>query len=138
MYVMKILILILLMVGDTAVCAFELATKIYQEGTATTLQTTGYAHIPLLRQEVSLTGVIVVMGRVTIKGIANIVMWSKVDGVYYFTKLPGLKNVRDVEDLNINIPFNAADRTISEVVIEVEMLSGGSVSIRDLSVKGRQ
>jgi hypothetical protein len=92
----------------------------------------------LLRQEVSLKGAIVASGSVTIKGAANIVMWSKIGGVYYFTKLPSLKNVRDVENLDINIPFNAADKTITEVVIEVEMLSGGSVSIRDLSVKGRQ
>jgi hypothetical protein len=134
---MKILILTLLIVVNTTAFAFELATKIYQEGTAVILKTTGYARIPLLRQAVSLKGAIVATGIVNVKGAANIVMWSKVGDVYYFTKLPNLKNIRDVNNLNINIPFNAADKTVTEVVIEVEVLSGGSVSINNLSVRGR-
>jgi hypothetical protein len=134
---MKILILTLLLLGNTAAFAFEPATIINQEGTATILQTTGYAQIPLLRQKVSLKGNIVATGVVSVKGVANIVMWSKVGGVYYFSKMPELQNVRDVENLTMNIPFNAAEKTITEVVIEVEMLSGGSVSIKDLSVRER-
>jgi hypothetical protein len=135
---MKIMMLILLVVGNFSAVAFELATKIYQEGVTTKLQTTGYAHVPLLRQEVTLKGAIVATGVVTIKGAANIVMWSKVGGVYYFTKLPSLKNVRDVDHLNLNIPFNAADKTITEVVIEVEMLSAGSVSLSNMKVESVQ
>ena len=61
-------------------------------------------------------------------------MWSKVDGAYYFSKLPGLQNVKDTKNLNFNIPFNAADKTVTEVVIEVEMLGEGSISISGLSV----
>ncbi|MGD8911510.1 MAG: hypothetical protein PVJ68_02040 [Candidatus Thiodiazotropha sp.] len=135
---MKILVLIFLIVLNVQTFAFELATKIYQEGTTAVLQTTGYAKVPLLKQEVSLKGAIVATGVLNIKGAANIVMWSKVDGVYYFTKMPNLQNIIDVKNLSISIPFNAGDKTVTEVLIEVESLIGGSVSIGDLSVKGSE
>jgi hypothetical protein len=135
---MKILILIVLIFVNVQAVAFELATKIYQEGTTAILQTTGYVKAPLLKQAVSLKGIIVASGVVNVTGAANIVMWSQVDGVYYFTKMPGLQNLSDVNNLNIKIPFNAGDKTVTEVLIEVELLRGGSVSIGNMSVKASE
>ena len=68
------------------------------------------------------------------KGRANIIMWSRVDDAYYFSKLPALQNIKDTENLDFSIPFDASDKTVTEVVIEVEMLTAGSVSISGLSV----
>lgn len=47
---MKIWTLTLLMLGNAATFLFELATKIYQEGTAAIVKISGCAQIPLLRQ----------------------------------------------------------------------------------------
>jgi hypothetical protein len=131
---MKLVSVLLLLALPFTAFAFELATKITQSGNMTKLQTIGYAKVNLLKQETSLKGSIVSTGTLAVKGTANIVMWSKVDGAYYFSKLPILQNVKDTNNLKFNIPFNAADKTVTEVVIEVEILSEGSVSISGLSV----
>ena len=75
-----------------------------------------------------------VSGKLNIKGKGNIVMWSRVDNAYYFSKIPSLQDVEDMENLDFNIPFDAAEKTVTEVVIEVEMLTGGNVSISGLRV----
>jgi len=131
---MKIITVVVLLALSLQAFAFELATKITQEGKKTKLETIGYAKVSLLKQAISLKGSIVATGTLNVKGTANIVMWSKVDGAYYFSKLPNLQNVKDIKNLNFKIPFNADDKTVTEVVIEVEMLSEGSVSINGLSV----
>ena len=131
---MKILHLVLLLALPFSAIAFELATTITQDGNTTKLQTIGYAKVNLLKQDTTLKGSIVSTGTLHVKGTANIVMWSKVDGAYYFSKLPGLQNVKDTNNLDFSIPFNAAEKTVTEVVIEVEMLGEGSVSISGLSV----
>jgi hypothetical protein len=131
---MKILHLVLLLALPFSAIAFDLATTITQDGNTTKLQTIGYAKVNLLKQATSLKGSIVSTGTLDVKGAANIVMWSKVDGAYYFSKLPSLQNVKDTKNLNFRIPFNAAEKTVTEVIIEVEMLGEGSISISGLSV----
>ena len=131
---MKLLHLVLLLVLPIPSVAFELATTISQDGNTTKLQTIGYAKVNLLKQSTSLKGSIVSTGTLQVKGRANIVMWSKVDGAYYFSKLPSLQNVKDTKSQSFSIPFNSADKTVTEVVIEIEMLGGGSISISGLSV----
>ena len=131
---MKIIIAVFILALSFPAFAFELATRTTQEGKTTTLETIGYAKVNLLKQAISLKGSIVATGTLNVRGTANIVMWSKVDGAYYFSKLPKLQQVRNTNNLDFKIPFNAADKTVTEVVIEVEMLSEGSVSISGLSV----
>jgi len=134
---MKIITAVLLLILSVPVSAFELATTIGQTGTTTRLETTGYTKVNLLRQETSLQGSIIVSGDLSIDGEANIVMWAKVDGAYYFSKLPKLQNVRNQDGLRFEIPFHAAEKTVTELVIEVELLGKGSVSISDLNVRNR-
>ena len=131
---MKMMSVVLLLALPFTAFAFELATKITQDGDTTKLQTIGYAKVNLLKHDTSLEGSIVSTGTLDVKGTANIVMWSKVDGAYYFSKLPSLQNVKDTKNMKFEIPFNADDKIVTEVVIEVEMLGGGSVSISGLSV----
>ena len=135
---MKTINMLLLLALCFPVSAFELATKITRDADTTMLHTSGYARLNLLKESVSLKGPIIASGSLTVKGRANIVMWSRVDDAYYFSKIPELQNVEDTENLDFNIPFDASDKTVTEVVIEVEMLTAGSVSISGLSVgKGR-
>jgi hypothetical protein len=133
----KVITAILLLLLSVPATAFELATSIRQSGNATTLVTTGYTKLNLLRQETSLEGSIIASGILTVDGVANIVMWAKVDGVYYFSRMPELQNVRDKDDLDFEIPFHAAEKTVTELVIEVEMLGKGRVSISELNVSAR-
>jgi hypothetical protein len=134
---MKIVSFILLLALTYPVLAFELATKITQEGNAAKLETIGYAKVNLLKQTVSLKGPIVATGTLDVKGTANIIMWSKVDGVYYFSKLPGLQNVRDTKKLSFTIPFNAAEKKVTEVIVEIELLSAGSIVISGFNVQNK-
>ena len=134
---MKIITAILLLLLSVPVAAFELATSIGQSDNTTTLDATGYTKLNLLRQEASLQGSIIVSGKLSINGAANIVMWAQVDDAYYFSKIPELQNVRAEDGLRFEIPFNAADKTVTELVIEVEMLGKGRVSISDLHVSTR-
>jgi hypothetical protein len=131
---MKTINMLLLTMLCFPVSAFELATEITRDADSTRLQTTGYARVSLLKEAVSLKGPFMVSGKLNIKGKGNIVMWSRVDNAYYFSKLPSLQNVEDTENLDFNIPFDAAEKTVTEVVIEVEMLTGGNVSISGLRV----
>ena len=131
---MKILHFMLLLTLPFLAIAFDLATTITQDGNTTKLQTIGYAKVNLLKKETFLKGSIVSTGTLHVKGTANIVMWSKVDGAYYFSKSPSLQSVKDTKNLNFSIPFNAADKIVTEVVIEVEMLGEGSVIISGLNV----
>ncbi len=57
-------------------------------------------------------------GIVSTIGTANIVMWAKVDGNYYFSKLPTLQNIQDQKNVEFAIPFNAAEKLITEIVLE--------------------
>lgn len=131
---MKIINMLLLIVLCFPVSAFELATKISRDEDSTRLQTIAYARVSLLKEAVSLKGPVMASGKLSIKGRGNIVMWSRVDDAYYFSKVPALQNVEDKENLDFSIPFDAAENTVTEVVIEVEMLTGGSISISDLRV----
>ncbi len=70
----------------------------------------------------------------SVTGTASIVLWAKVGGAYYFSKLPNLQNVSNADKLKFQIPFFAEDKTVTEVVIEVEMLTAGNVSLSGLRV----
>jgi hypothetical protein len=136
---MKTINMLLLIMLCFPASAFELVTEITRDGETTRLQTSGYARLSLLKEAVSLKGPLMTSGKLSIKGRGNIVMWSRVDGAYYFSKIPELQNVEDTDNLDFSIPFDAAEKTVTEVVIEVEMLTGGSISISDLRVgQGRQ
>ena len=117
------------------VLAFDLATKITKTGHTGHLEAAGYTKLSLLKEETSLTGTIVSTGKLSVNGTVNIVMWVKVEGRYYFSKMPELQNIKNKKELNFKIPFNASNKTVTEVVIEVEMLSGGKVSISDFTVQ---
>ena len=131
---MKTINMLLLIMFCFPASAFELATEITHDADSTRLQTIGYAKVSLLKEAVSLKGPVIASGKLSIKGRGNIVMWSRVDKAYYFSKVPSLQNVEDTENLDFTIPFDAAEKTVTEVVIEVEMLTGGNVSISGLRI----
>jgi hypothetical protein len=135
-HTMKTIYVILMLSLCYPTYAFELATKITQTANTAKLETTGYAKVNLLQETITLKGSIAATGTLNVKGRANIVMWSKVDGAYYFSKLPQLQNIKDTANLNFTIPFNSGDKSVTKVVIEVEMLTEGSVSIGGFSVSG--
>ena len=115
--------------------AIDLATKITKTGDTFKIESVGYAKLSLLKEETSLTGSIISTGKLSVEGTANIVMWAKVEGKYYFSKIPTLQNIKNKKGLDFKIPFNASDKKVTEVIIEVEMLGEGSVIISDLNVR---
>lgn len=118
--------------------AFELATTISQDGKTTTLQTNGYAKVHLLKQDTKLKGMVFAQGKLSVQGVTSVIMWSKVEGKHYFSKIPELQNVKNKENLNFSIPFNAAGKLITEIVIEIELQGEGRVSITDLSLSNEK
>jgi hypothetical protein len=133
---MKLLTATLLLILAMPAPAFDLATRILRDGNTTRLETDGYARLMLLKRETAMSGTIVASGRLSVSGEASIVMWAQVEGRYYFSKLPQLQNVGDRDGLDFEIPFDAGDKTVTEVFIEVEMLRAGSVSIENLELHG--
>lgn len=134
---MKTLTAVLLLSLALPAAAFDLATRITRDGDSTRLETSGYTKIVLLKEETALAGSIVVSGRLSVSGTASVAMWSRVDGRYYFSRLPRLQNVSDRDDLDFEIPFEAGDKTVTEVLIEVEMPGAGSVTIDSPKLRGR-
>ena len=134
---MKSPIVVLLMLAVLPVSAFDLATRITKTGTTTQVETSSYAKLVLLREKTSLSGAIVASGRLSVTGSASVVMWTKVDGRYYFSRLPVLQNVQDRDGLDFAIPFDAGEQTITEVLIEVELHAATSLVIEDLELRPR-
>lgn len=132
---LKIITIVLFLLLSTTGLGFELATTITTSGDTVSLESVGYTKLNLVKEEITLTGNIVSMGKLLVKGTANIVMWVKIDGEYYFSKIPALQNIKDKEWFDFKIPFNASNKEASEVIIEVEMLGKGSVSIKGLSIR---
>lgn len=114
--------------------AFELATKTSKTGDTAKLETVGYSKVILLREKTSLSGSITATGSLNISGTANVVMWCKVGNAYYFSKLPMLQNISNKKNVAFEIPFNAADKVVTEVLIEVEMLSEGAATISNFQI----
>ena len=134
---MRFPIAILLLLVALPAAAFDLATRIMQSGDTTRVETAGYAKLVLLRQETSLSGAIVASGRLSVTGSASIVMWAKVGGQFYFSRLPGLQNVRDRAGLDFVIPFDAGEQTITEVLLEVELPAAARLEIEGLELRPR-
>jgi hypothetical protein len=133
---MKLTTAVLLLVLALPAAAFDLATRITHDGDSARLESDGYAKLVLLKQETAMTGSIVASGRLTVSGMASVVLWAEVEGRYYFSRLPQLHNVSDRTDLAFEIPFDAGDKTVTEVLIEVEIPRGGSVVIESLHLRG--
>jgi hypothetical protein len=131
----RILATLFLVLVALPALAIELATTITKTGNTVRLESVGYTKLSLLKEEVTLTGSIISTGKLSVTGTANIVMWVKVEDRYYFSKLPALQNVKDRKDMGFVIPFNASNKTATEVIIEVELLDEGSVSISDVLIK---
>ncbi|MBI5552063.1 MAG: hypothetical protein HY911_11210 [Desulfobacterales bacterium] len=114
--------------------AYDLATEISNENGKVTLSSIGYAKAGLIKVETSAKGKISLKGTISVNGKANVVMWSKVEGNYYFSKLPALQNIQNQQNLSFEIPFNAADKTVTEVILEVELLGGGRIEVDRLKL----
>ena len=134
---MRLPIAILLLLVALPAAAFDLATRITQIGSIARVETAGYAKLVLLRQETSLAGAIVASGRLSVTGGASLVLWAKVGGRYYFSRLPALQNLRDRAGLEFEIPFDAGEQTITEVLIEVELPAAGSLVLDGLELRPR-
>ena len=114
--------------------AYDLATEISNKDGKVILSSVGYAKLGLIKINTSSKGMITLNGTTSVTGKANIVMWVKVDGNYYFSKLPILQNMNNQKNVNFSIPFNAADKTATEVILEVELLSGGNIEVGNIKI----
>lgn len=114
--------------------AYELATKTVMQNDTVSLTTVGYSKVLLIKEAVDKHGLIHASGSLTVKGSANIVLWVKVEGAYYFSKLPKLQKIQDKRDVEFLIPFNAGKKRATEVRLEVEMLEAGEVTLSGFRV----
>ncbi len=131
-----VLTLLLLFINSVAVSAYDLATEISDHDGKVILSSIGYAKLGIIKLKTNSTGMVNLNGIVSISGSANIVMWAKVDGNYYFSKLPILQNIHDKKNVSFTIPFNAAEKTVTEIVLEVELLKGGKIEVSDIKLNG--
>lgn len=122
----------------TALCSadpFELGTVIEKKGSTVMLSGSGYTRLSLVRFKTGNTGTLYLKGSVAVNlGSANLVMWAKVNGKFYFTRLPGLQNLRDRNANTFSIPFSSPKDPVTEVVLEIEMPEGGRVTLDHLNI----
>lgn len=117
--------------------AYDLATEISNNNGKVILSSVGYAKLGLIKIITNSKGMITLNGTVSVNGKANIVMWAKVEGNYYFSKLPNLQNMNNQKNINFVIPFNAAEKTVTEVILEVELMGGGNIEVDNIRlIKG--
>jgi len=131
------LIIVFLLLNISFANAYELATEISNNNEKVILSSLGYAKLGLIKVNTSSKGMISLNGTVSVYGKANIVMWAKVDRNYYFSKIPTLQNIYNQENVNFKIPFNAAEKTITEVILEVELVGGGKVEVENIKLIDR-
>lgn len=135
---MRLIIYLVALLALVSVCtyagAFELAKQTDKSGDKAVMTSVGYPKMELIRVETNKTGVVNLTGNVSVTGTANIVMWAKVDGGYYFSKLPGLQNLKDIENLKFSIPFTSPEKPVTELIIEVELMGGGRVEFENIKV----
>ena len=128
------LITLFLMLTASFANAYELATEISNNNGKVMLSSVGYPKLGLIKISTHSKGLITLNGTISVKGKANIVMWAKVEGNYYFSKLPALQNMNNQKNVNFKIPFNAVEKTVDEVILEVELMEGGKMEIEKLKV----
>ncbi len=134
MIIKAFLIFICLMLTVSIADAYDLATEISNNNGKVILSSVGYAKLGLIKISTSSKGIITLNGTISVKGKANIVMWAKVDGNFYFSKLPTLQNIRDQKNVKFEIPFNAAEKTITEVILEAELMGSGKIEVDNLEL----
>jgi len=114
--------------------AYELATEISNENGKVVVSSTGYAKLSLIRMDTHSKGMMYLHGTASVNGKANLVMWVKVEGKYYFSKMPYLQNIENQKNMDFKIPFNAAEKTAIEVILEVELLGASQVEVENIKL----
>lgn len=128
------LVTVFLLLNISFANAYELATEISNNNGKVILSSIGYVKLGLIKVNTSSKGMISLNGTVSVYGKANIVMWAKVGQNYYFSKLPTLQNIYNQKNVNFKIPFNAAEKTITEVILEVELMGSGKVEVDNIKL----
>ena len=114
--------------------AYDLATEISHSNGKVTLSSIGYAKLGIIKINTASKGMITLHGTIAVKGKVNVVMWSKVEGKYYFSKIPVLQNMYNQKNVNFEIPFNAAEKIVTEVILEVELIRGGTIMVDNIEL----
>lgn len=91
---------------------------------------------PICQCPVTYQGKFIVNGKLSVKtGSASLILWSRVDGKFYFSKLPELQFIESSKEISFAIHFDSCQKTADFIVIELIMPKGGEVSITDISHK---
>ena len=91
---------------------------------------------PIYRENINRKGKIIVKGRIKVEnGSVSIVMWTKVDGKFYFTQMPELQNIKNGKEFDFSIPFDALDKTSNFYYLQAILSNGGKFVIKNLEIK---
>ena len=114
---------------------YQLGTVIDTNGSKVTVSGSGYTKLTLLKFATNMSGVIYLKGSVSVpEGSANLVMWSKVKGNQYFSKIPELQGFQSRSLTSFTIPFNAENEVVTEVTLEIELPQGGKIILDNVSI----
>jgi hypothetical protein len=134
-YLFWMIALVLLSVVRCHAGSYELGTVIEKKGEILTLTGSGYTRLSLVRFKTNATGTVHLNGTVAVnQGSANMVMWSKVKGKFYYSRMPALQNFRGEKPSAFSIPFSSPKDPVTEVVLEVELPQGGKITVDHLNI----
>ena len=91
---------------------------------------------PIYTEDINRKGKIIVKGKIKVEnGPVSIVMWTKVDGKFYFSQLPELQNIKNGKEFDFSIPFDALDKTSKFYYLQAILPNGGKFVINKLKIK---
>ena len=91
---------------------------------------------PIYREDINKKGKIIVTGKIKVEnGPVSIVMWTKVDGKFYFSQMPELQNIKNGKEVDFSIPFDSLDKTSKFYYLQAILPNGGKFVIENLEVK---
>jgi hypothetical protein len=91
---------------------------------------------PIAQCVVDYQGKFTAEGTLTVSsGSVSLAMWTRVDGKFYFTKIPTLQNVKSNEGIPFKMPFDSGEKKADLVLITATTEDAGKFTLTNLTHK---
>jgi hypothetical protein len=116
--------------------ALEIRPTIVEKDGTVTVDTLLGMDSPIFGIAIDKTGKFNLTGKIDIEtGSASVVMWTRIEGKLYFSKVADYQNMKIEKDKAFSIPFDAGDKKADYVVIAISTPGAGRFVIKELKVK---
>jgi hypothetical protein len=130
----KIAILTLLTLCSCVLNCAEFKPVIQSSDTNITVDSVIKFDAPIIQCDVSYQGKFKIIGKITVlSSPVTLTMWTRVEGKYYFTRLPAFAATKNTEGIVFELPFDSGEKKADLVIITAAMDNGGKFVVSDLT-----